>query len=101
MRFWPVMGVPPGKKPSQKGESTQGVDTKEPTIPNQATSELDQAQIVLTLLGVADQDGAATVEPAQGAFDDPAARLAVGVLVLDGHLLLADAADVRGVAGRA
>src|SRR3990172_4777454 len=70
----------------------------EAPVPEQGAGELDEPEVVGWFLVVADEDGAALREPGEGALDDPAAGGAAVPAPLV-ELLLADAADVRCVAG--
>ena len=58
---------------------------------------MDEAAVVGGLLLVADEDGAALLQPGEGALDHPAAGW-VALLAGRVELLLADAADVGDVA---
>ena len=62
---------------------------------DQAAGELQEGEVVLVLLGPADEDRAIAVQPGVAGLDDPASRAPAGgaELVLD---LLAAGADVRG-----
>jgi hypothetical protein len=64
---------------------------------DQAARELEQREVVLLLLGPADEDRAVAVEPRVGGLDDPPPRPPAGGARLEVDLLAARA-DVRRVA---
>ena len=66
----------------------------EPPVPKQGAREFVEREVVLVLLGPADQDGAAAVEPGDRPLDDPPPGLP-GPAPTPVLLLLADAPHVR------
>jgi hypothetical protein len=63
------------------------------TPDNDGEDEVEQGEVIGRLLGPADQDGAAAVEPGVGALHHPAPRLGTGVTLGSGFL--ASAAQVK------
>ena len=56
---------------------------------DQAAGELEEGEVVLVLLGPADEDPAVAVQPRVAGLDDPAAGPPVGVALLEVDLLAA------------
>lgn len=81
---------------SERQCQSHGAVVGEVAVPQEDALQLDQAVVVAGLLGVADEDRAAVVEPHAAVFDDPAAGGAAAAAATVEHLF-ADAADVRTV----